>query len=67
MKGQVMCKERIAAVKRFLKDDDGATLVEYAVMLMLIILGCVTIIQTLGNSTAESFDQVQKVFSEAGN
>ncbi len=60
-----MSDERITEVKRFLKHDDGATLVEYSVMLMLIILASVTLIQFIGGFAAESFDKTQKIFSEA--
>jgi pilus assembly protein Flp/PilA len=39
---------RYATVLRFLASEDGPTAVEYAVMLALIIVACVTIIQNLG-------------------
>ena len=36
-------------VKRFLKSEDGPTATEYAVMLALIIVVCITVITSLGN------------------
>ena len=43
------------AVVRFLKHEDGPTAVEYAVMLALIILVCVTDIQALGTNAHNTF------------
>lgn len=40
---------------QFLKSEDGPTAVEYAVMLSLILVVCVSAIQTLGNNTAAKF------------
>jgi pilus assembly protein Flp/PilA len=40
---------------RFLKQEDGPTAVEYAVMLALIILVCLTAIGTLGRQANNSF------------
>ena len=45
---------------RFLKKEDGPTAVEYAVMLALIIVVCLTAIGTLGN-------QANNTFSVTGN
>ena len=42
--------------KRFLKDEDGPTTVEYAVMLALIIAVCVGAAQNMAQATRESFD-----------
>lgn len=39
----------------FLKREDGPTAVEYAVMLALIIVVCVTAIATLGSNTNGTF------------
>jgi pilus assembly protein Flp/PilA len=43
---------------RFLKKEDGPTAVEYAVMLALIIVVCITAISTLGSNTSETFSYV---------
>ena len=42
----------------FLKNEDGPTAVEYAVMLALIIVVCITAIGTLGSNANRSFARV---------
>jgi pilus assembly protein Flp/PilA len=53
----------ISRVGQFLKRDDGPTAVEYAVMLALIIVACITIIQTLGTSVSGTFSTVNASMS----
>jgi pilus assembly protein Flp/PilA len=43
-------------LKRLLVDEDGPTAVEYAVMLALIIVACLTSVGLLAQSTGESFE-----------
>jgi pilus assembly protein Flp/PilA len=55
----------IKKIAQFLKSEDGATAVEYAIMVALIaavIIGTVTI---LGNNTNDKFDQVGMAFDNA--
>jgi len=47
-----------ASVGRFLRDEDGPTAVEYAVMLALIVVVCITAITTLGNNASATFSNV---------
>ena len=42
---------------RFLRDEDGPTTVEYSVMLMVIVLGCVTAARIIGNVSNSSFQE----------
>jgi pilus assembly protein Flp/PilA len=42
----------------FIKREDGPTAVEYAVMLALIIVVCITAISTLGSNANGTFDTV---------
>ena len=42
----------------FVKDEDGPTAVEYAVMLALIIVVCITAITTLGSNANNTFSYV---------
>ena len=42
----------------FLKNEDGPTAVEYAVMLALIIVVCITAITTLGRNANNTFTTV---------
>jgi len=48
----------LARFKQFLRDEDGPTAVEYAVMLALIIVVCVTAITTLGTNAHSTFSNV---------
>lgn len=45
-------------VQRFLTSEDGPTAVEYAVMLALILVACITIVTTLGTSISGTFSKV---------
>lgn len=47
-----------ASVKRFIVSEDGPTAVEYAVMLALIIVVCLTAIQAIGTNAAATFTSV---------
>ena len=46
------------SVVNFLKAEDGPTAVEYAVMLALIIVVCITAITTLGSNANKTFSNV---------
>ena len=48
----------LARIRRFLASEDGPTAVEYAVMLALIVVACITIIQNLGSSISGTFSTV---------
>ncbi len=48
----------ITKVQRFLVSEDGPTAVEYAVMLALILVACITIVSTLGKSISSTFSSV---------
>ena len=48
----------ISRVQRFLISEDGPTAVEYAVMLALILVACITIVTTLGTSVKSTFTAV---------
>ena len=45
-------------VQRFLVSEDGPTAVEYAVMLALIIIVCLTAISSLGTATSDQFQTI---------
>jgi pilus assembly protein Flp/PilA len=45
-------------VKAFLKSEDGPTATEYAVMLALIIVVCITAVTAIGTSASAKFDEV---------
>ncbi|MGO9601005.1 MAG: Flp family type IVb pilin [Isosphaeraceae bacterium] len=48
----------MSKVERFLVSEDGPTAVEYAVMLALILVACITIVTTLGKSISGTFSSV---------
>ncbi len=48
----------ISRVQRFLTSEDGPTAVEYAVMLSLILVACITIVTTLGGKVSGVFNSV---------
>ena len=43
---------------RFLVTEDGPTAVEYAVMLALIVIVCLTAIQAIGTNASATFQQI---------
>ncbi|MBX3449940.1 MAG: Flp family type IVb pilin [Planctomycetaceae bacterium] len=48
----------VNSVKKFLVSEDGPTAVEYAVMLALIIIVCLTAVQAVGTSAKAKFEAV---------
>ncbi|MGI8978941.1 MAG: Flp family type IVb pilin [Pirellulaceae bacterium] len=45
-------------LQRFLKSEDGPTAVEYAVMLALIVVVCLSTITTIGTRANGTFNQI---------
>jgi len=45
-------------VQRFLASEDGPTAVEYAVMLALIVIVCLTAIRSIGTNANATFQRV---------
>jgi pilus assembly protein Flp/PilA len=60
-------RKLLSAVDRFLRNEDGPTAVEYAVMLALIIVVCITAITTLGTNANQTFEQVGAQVGGAGS
>ncbi len=56
----------LKSIQRFLTSEDGPTAVEYAVMLALILVACITIISQLGGSIEETFTDVDDALSGGG-
>ena len=52
---------------RFLVSEDGPTAVEYAVMLALIVIVCLTAIQQLGTQANTTFTNVKDGIANAGS
>jgi pilus assembly protein Flp/PilA len=55
----------VRTIAAFLKSDEGATAVEYAVMLALIIVVCLASIQILGTNSNSAFNTVGKSIGKA--
>ncbi|HEX4145080.1 MAG TPA: Flp family type IVb pilin [Pirellulales bacterium] len=50
-------------MRRFLASEDGPTAVEYAVMLALIVIVCLTAIQSVGTNAKTTFTNVANSLS----
>jgi pilus assembly protein Flp/PilA len=48
----------LKSVRQFVVSEDGPTAVEYAVMLALILVACITIVTTLGGTVSTTFNRV---------
>jgi pilus assembly protein Flp/PilA len=55
------------SVKNFLQREDGPTAVEYAVMLALIIVVCITAITALGSNANKTFTSVSNTIGSTGS
>lgn len=44
-------------LRKLLREDDGPTAVEYAVLLALIVVACLGAVNSMANATANSFDE----------
>src|SRR5437879_11530626 len=61
--GGLSMKRFLTHVKHFLKSEDGPTAVEYAVMLALIIVVCLTAISAIGTNASSTFNKVSQSLS----
>jgi len=50
-------------IEQFLREEDGPTAVEYAVMLAFIIIVCISIVTSLGQSVSGAFNAANGAFS----
>ena len=53
------------SVKTFLVSEEGPTAVEYAVMLALIIIVCVTAIKSVGTTVSDRFNDTKNALTPA--
>lgn len=58
-------KSVITKVQRFLKSEDGPTAVEYAIMLALIVIVCLTAIQAIGQNASSAFQDIATDLNDA--
>jgi pilus assembly protein Flp/PilA len=66
-KGTRLMRKFTQFAVEFLKREDGPTAVEYAVMLALIIVVCITAITTLGSNANGTFTKVGSAVNVAGS
>ena len=51
----------------FFKDEEGATMVEYALMLALIAIVCIVAVVAIGNNANSTFNRAATELSGAGS
>ncbi len=56
-------KNLTKSVKNFLVSEDGPTAVEYAVMLALIVIVCLTAISAVGSNASARFNDIKDELS----
>jgi len=49
----------LALIKSLWRDEEGSTMVEYALMLALIVIVCILVVTALGQQTGKTFDNAQ--------
>jgi pilus assembly protein Flp/PilA len=54
-------------VANFVSQEDGPTAVEYAILLALIVVGCVSTVTTLGASTTSNFANLNTKLAAASS
>ncbi len=52
-------KNFASSIVNFLKEEDGPTAVEYAVMLALIVVVCLTAVTAIGTESSAKFTEVR--------
>ncbi|MGA2617359.1 MAG: Flp family type IVb pilin [Thermoguttaceae bacterium] len=56
-------KSLLTKLHRFIASEDGPTAVEYAVMLSLIVIVCLTAITSIGNNASTAFSRIANSIS----
>jgi pilus assembly protein Flp/PilA len=59
-------KKFVSKLSRFIRSEDGPTAVEYAVMLSLIIVVCITAVTSIGKKASSTFTNVANQLGTAG-
>ena len=62
-----MLSRIVRSISTFLKNDDGPTAVEYAVMLALVIIVCIVSITALGTNATNTFTYVSNQVKVKGS
>lgn len=56
----------VKKLRHFIRSEDGPTAVEYAVMLALIVVVCLTAISAIGTSANQTFQNVASSIASSG-
>ncbi len=56
-------KRMLSSVRQLIVSEDGPTAVEYAVMLALILVACITIVTNLGITVSGTFNSINTTLS----
>lgn len=51
-------KRLSSAVQKFVKDEEGAALVEYGILIALIAVVCIVLVATVGNKISAKFSEI---------
>jgi pilus assembly protein Flp/PilA len=51
----------IKSAKRFFKHEDGAALIEYGMLVMLVALLCIIAVKTIGSKVANGFNSANSL------
>lgn len=62
-----MLVRTIESIRRFVRSEDGPTAVEYAVMLALIVVTCLSTIGSLGTNSRATFQKVSTQLQSASS
>jgi pilus assembly protein Flp/PilA len=52
----------VNVLRNVLADDEGATMVEYGIMVALIAAVCIAVVTTLGSNVSSAFNNVNTAF-----
>ena len=58
-------QDMLRSIKRFLAEEAGVTMVEYALIAALVAIAAVTILSTMGTSISKIFSRVNSALSTA--
>jgi pilus assembly protein Flp/PilA len=63
--GSIMLATFLLRARDFLDNEDGPTAVEYAVMLALIVVVCLSAITSIGTTTSRTFSKISSAISSS--
>jgi pilus assembly protein Flp/PilA len=62
-----LISEEMMMLRRLIRNEDGPTAVEYAIMLALVAMVCIVGVKRMGKSTNTSFKSVSKAVKVKGS